>query len=556
MNISTSIKLLNGAIVGAILLAGGSVVLFDRAVDVERHALARQAEFKQLGNDLARASDYLTDEARRYVQFGDKRHLDNYWHEVKKTKTRDRVVSRLKELGAPQAEIDLIEQAKKNSDALIKTEEAAMLAVSEGRFDAARTLMFDENYDRNKQVIVDPLNAFQMAMNDRAALEVQTAASKTRLFMGIMVGTLAIAAAMVLGALYVYVVRRVVKPIEEMTVTMGVLAGGDKSVRVPNLGRADEVGAMADALEVFRANMIRADELAVEQASEREARDRRTQEIEKLTADFDRLVTAVLGEVAEATTQMQTTATSMASIAEETNRQSLAVASASEQASANVQTVAAAAEELSSSIGEISRQVSQSATVASKASDDANRTNVHVEGLAEAAQKIGEIVNLIQDIAEQTNLLALNATIEAARAGDAGKGFAVVASEVKSLANQTAKATEDIGQQVSDIQMATGEAVAAIKGIAGTVGEINVIATTIASAVEEQEAATREISRNVQDAASGTQEVSSNISGVTEAAGQAGSAAENVKGAADIVTVQAAELRKAIEGFLLNVRAA
>lgn len=556
MNISKSVTLLNSLIVACMVLVGGCVFLFNIAVSVERNAVAKQAEFKQLGDDLAAASDYLTNEARRYVQFGDKRHFDNYWHEVKVTKTRDRVVKRLRELGAPQAELDLIDEAKANSDALIKTEDAAMKAVSEGAFDAARKLMFDDAYDRNKQIIVDPLTEFQKTMNRRAALEVDAAASTTRLYMWIMEALLAVVATVVLGTLYFYVVRRVVKPIEEMTVAMETLAAGDTTMQVPNTGRTDEIGAMAGAIEVFRANMIRAAELAIEQTKEHAIRDNRTLAIENLTLEFDQLVTAVLDEVGVATTQMQSTATSMATIAEETNRQSIAVTSASEQASTNVQTVAAAAEELSSSIGEISRQVNQSAATASTASEAAAQTNIHVEGLAEAAQKIGEIVNLIQDIAEQTNLLALNATIEAARAGDAGKGFAVVASEVKSLANQTAKATEDISTQVTDIQAATQEAVDAIKNIAGTVNEINAITANIASAVEEQEAATREISRNVQDAASGTQKVSSNISGVTQSAGQAGESAESVKGAAGVLTAQTTDLRKAIESFLLNVRAA
>jgi methyl-accepting chemotaxis protein len=556
MKITTSIKVLNGAIVGAILLAGTSVVLFDRAVGTEREALARQSEFKQLGLDLAAASDYLTNEARRYVQFGDQRHYDNYWREVNETKTRDRVVTRLEELGAPQAELDLIETAKNNSDALIQTEDAAMKAVAEGDFEAARRLMFDDNYDRNKAVIEEPLSAFQEMMNDRAAGEVAAAVADTQVYMAIMVAMLGISAIMTLGALYFYVGRKVVRPIEEMTTAMGALAGGDKSVSIPHVGRSDEVGAMADAVEVFRANMIRADELAAEQERERAARDKRAQTIEKLTGDFDQAVSAVLNQLGAATEQMQSTASSMAAIAEETNRQSTVVATASDQASTNVQTVASAAEELSSSIQEISRQVSQSTKIAGKATQDATDTNVQVEGLALAAQKIGEVVSLIQDIAEQTNLLALNATIEAARAGDAGKGFAVVASEVKSLANQTAKATEDIGKQITDIQSATGDAVGAIKGIAHTIGEVNEIATTIASAVEEQEAATREISRNVQDAASGTREVSENISGVTQAAGQAGSAADQVKSAATSLATQSTDLRRAIEDFLAGVRAA
>src|SRR3546814_14366454 len=69
----------------------------------------------------------------------------------------------------PQEELDLIETAKNNSDALIKTEEAAMKAVADGDFEAARKLMFDEAYDRNKQVIVEPLNEFQSTMNAPAA---------------------------------------------------------------------------------------------------------------------------------------------------------------------------------------------------------------------------------------------------------------------------------------------------------------------------------------------------------------------------------------------------
>ena len=75
--------------------------------------MQREAEFKQLGIELATASDYLTNEARRYVQFGDKAPYDNYWKEVNETKTRDHVVARLTELKAPQKELDLIEKAKR-----------------------------------------------------------------------------------------------------------------------------------------------------------------------------------------------------------------------------------------------------------------------------------------------------------------------------------------------------------------------------------------------------------------------------------------------------------
>jgi methyl-accepting chemotaxis protein len=384
----------------------------------------------------------------------------------------------------------------------------------------------------------------------RAELEQAQAAS----FWAVLVGSalavlIAIVAAVTLS-------RGIGRPVVAMTAAMGSLADGNHAVEIPATERRDEIGLMAKAVLVFKENMIKAKELAAEEAEAQKRRERRAQKVDQLTGDFDSDVSIVLKTVSSAATEMQATAASMTSTAEETSRQSTVVAGASEEASTNVQTVAAAAEELTTSITEISRQVTQSAEIAGKAVDDAERTNVQIQGLAEAAHKIGEVVQLITDIASQTNLLALNATIEAARAGEAGKGFAVVASEVKNLANETAKATDEITGQITGIQQATRDAVEAIQSISGTIGQINEIASGIASAVEQQGAATQEIARNVQQAAAGTQEVSSNITGVSEAATATGAAAEQVQTAAAELSEQAEIMRGKVETFLAEIKAA
>ena len=285
-------------------------------------------------------------------------------------------------------------------------------------------------------------------------------------------------------------------------------------------------------------------------------REKRQKTMDSAIGSFDSSVNQVLTVLGSATGQMKSAAQTMTVSAEEASQRSTAVASASEEASTNVQTVAAAAEELSASITEISRQITQSGKIASRAVEEATHTNTVIEGMAEAAQKIGEVVKLINDIAGQTNLLALNATIEAARAGDAGKGFAVVASEVKSLATQTAKATEDIAAQINAMQSATKGAVDAIKGIGATIGEIHQTATAIAAAIEEQGAATQEITRNVQQAAVGTNEVSSNIAGVNQAASQTGTAATQVLASATELASQSDNLRGEVERFFQAIRAA
>jgi methyl-accepting chemotaxis protein len=350
--------------------------------------------------------------------------------------------------------------------------------------------------------------------------------------------------------------RGVSRPIAGMTDAMSRLAQGDQTVAVPGVGRGDELGRMADAVQVFKESMVRADTLAAEQKAAQERRNRRQEAIEQQIKTFDESVATTLGQLGSASSELHATAESMATTTADTSRQATAAAAASEQASTNVQTVASAAEELSSSIAEISRQVAESAKIAGQAVDDASRTNAKVQTLAEAAQKIGDVVKLINDIAGQTNLLALNATIEAARAGEAGKGFAVVASEVKSLATQTAKATDDIAAQIKAIQGATNDSVQAIEGITGTIGRINEIATTIASAVEEQGAATQEIARSVQQASAGTMEASSNIIGATQAASATGQAASEVQTAAGNMSQQGDRLRTAIDSFLAAIRAA
>lgn len=360
-----------------------------------------------------------------------------------------------------------------------------------------------------------------------------------------------------LGGLFsITIGNAIARPLLGMTSAMRRLADGDMSVPVPGVGRTDEIGQMADAMQIFKENRIQADRLAAQQEIDRATQEARSSRLDALSNAFEHKATDLVGLVSSAASQLQATARSMSSTVGQATQRAMGVASAAEQASVNVQTVATAADQLASSIAEISRQVGQSAQVACKAREDAMHTDDVVRGLAEGAEKIGQIVNLINDIAGQTNLLALNATIEAARAGDAGRGFAVVASEVKALAGQTGKATEEIARQIGQVQAATQEAVSSIRGIGTTITQISEIAAAIAAAVEEQGSATQEIARNVQQAASGTQDVSSNIVAVSQGVTDTGAAAGEVLEAAAGLSRQAEELRAEVTGYIAGVKAA
>ena len=360
-----------------------------------------------------------------------------------------------------------------------------------------------------------------------------------------------VAAVMVCGfGVGLYLVRDLSNGIASIVKPMQALGSGDLTAEVMRRGEKTEIGAMADALQVFKDALIAKKAADAEAARDAEAKIERGRRVDSITSNFEAMIGEIVDTVSSASTELEASAGTLTSTAERAQELATTVASASEEASTNVQSVASATEEMASSVNEISRQVQESARMAGDAVDQAARTNDRVSELSKAAARIGDVVELINNIAGQTNLLALNATIEAARAGESGRGFAVVASEVKALAEQTAKATGEIGQQITGIQAATQESVSAIQEISGTIGRLSEISSAIAAAVEEQGAATQEISRNVQQAAQGTQMVSANITDVQRGATETESASSHVLSAAQSLSTDSNRLKVEVAKFL------
>jgi methyl-accepting chemotaxis protein len=356
----------------------------------------------------------------------------------------------------------------------------------------------------------------------------------------------------------VLVVRGITSPLASLTACMRRLAAGDFEVVLPGLGRKDEIGTMARAVEDFK---VKAEEKARGEAQaqaedERATGARRKHDMHRLAGEFEAAIGNIIDAVSSAATELEAAATTLTKAAETTQDLSGTVAAASEEASAHVNSVASATDELSGSVGEIATQVRESSRIAGDAVHQAQRTDARIAELSQAAGRIGDVVKLITSVAEQTNLLALNATIEAARAGEAGKGFAVVAQEVKALAAQTARATEEISTQITGMQTATEESVAAIKEIGGTIGRMSEIATSISTAVEEQGATTHNISRSVKEAAQGTAEVAAHISQVNRGAEETGRASAQVLSSAKSLASESNHLKVEVEKFLTTVRAA
>ncbi|WP_192859684.1 methyl-accepting chemotaxis protein [Bradyrhizobium sp. DOA9] len=366
-------------------------------------------------------------------------------------------------------------------------------------------------------------------------------------------------ASIAIGLLLSFAIGRgIARPVITMCSAMAELARGRHEIVLPGLGRRDEVGKMAGAVELFKRQAIERTEreaAAIEERNKSAAELRRS-ELTRFAGTFEAAVGDIVNDISSSARQLEVAASTLSRNAEATGDLTTAVVGASRESAGSIRSVAAAAEELSLSINEIRAQVRNSNDISENAVQQARDTDVRIAALSEASHRIGDVVKLITAVAEQTNLLALNATIEAARAGDAGRGFAVVASEVKSLASQTARATEEIGAHIQGMQLATGESIAAIKTIAGTIGEISSISGSIASAVDQQTATTQEIARSAQHAASGTGQVSTNLEQVNREATETGAAASAVLQSARGLTEASQRLRVELDSFMANVAAA
>lgn len=365
-----------------------------------------------------------------------------------------------------------------------------------------------------------------------------------------------IAAIVMVVVLLVLLRQTVAAPIQRMTAAMQNIAEEKFETAVPELHRQDEIGAMAATVQVFKSNALERRALSEERNQELLQRERRIEALNKLILEFDQNLTRSIQSVTGSAQTLAETAKVLNSTAEVSTLNATSVAAAAEQAAANVQGVAAASDTLASAIGRITDMVLASRRVTERATSAAADTNLLVTSLAETTGSISRIVGLINAIAEQTNLLALNATIEAARAGDAGRGFAVVATEVKSLAAQTANATEEIGAQITAMRSASDSAVMAIRSISEVVGELSAISSQISSAVEMQGESTKEIALNVSEAAKGTDDVSVNVVGVMQGATTTRDTAGKVHQAADHLSEEADALRRNVETFLGQLRAA
>jgi methyl-accepting chemotaxis protein len=340
---------------------------------------------------------------------------------------------------------------------------------------------------------------------------------------------------LIIAVLAIIALRMVARPLGAMSAAMAQLARGE-SIDIPALDRTDEIGAMAQAVQVFKDNAAEKQRLEAAAQAEGE-RQRRTDEERRRTeqaaadevanlvsaaaaGDFSRrlpvegregfwrslceglnqwadTVNDALGRIAAgihgikgSTAELSTGVTDLSSRTEEQ------VASL-EQVAASIRLLNTTVQQSAESAGQAS-QLAVAARNAAENGGEVAKTAVAAMGeIEQSSQRISEIVGMIDEIAFQTNLLALNAAVEAARAGEAGRGFAVVAGEVRALAQRSSQASKDIKGLILNSSSQVRQGVDLVNRAGGTLADIVSSVKRVSDIVAEIAAANKEQSASV-----------------------------------------------------------
>ena len=273
MRLSTITNWAYGATVALTLASGATMLMASSAEQAERAAVEQRAALDQMTSALLEDSYRQTEQARAYAITGDPTHVIAYRREKAALRSVEQRIAHFRDVGAGQNELNALHQALQLVDGLTEEQEAAISAAETGNGEAARAILFGNEYGRELDNAGAQVTRFQYILDQRteaAVLRATEATHQWRRMSEIMLGATAL---LFLFVLYFILKQRILRPVVRLSDVVTRLAAHDFEAIPPDFPQVDEIGDMAQAIRIFRENGLERQRLEQERDADRIMRD-------------------------------------------------------------------------------------------------------------------------------------------------------------------------------------------------------------------------------------------------------------------------------------------
>ncbi|HLS06706.1 MAG TPA: methyl-accepting chemotaxis protein [Bacillota bacterium] len=362
-----------------------------------------------------------------------------------------------------------------------------------------------------------------------------------------------------------YISGTIAKPVMTVTEHVKQVANGDLTHEMLNIKTRDEIGELANNLEVMT-NNLRHLIHQVSTASEQVAASS-----EQLTASAEE-ASGATEQISASTQQIASGAEQQVVNADNAEEVIHDVSQNVTQISTHIVNVTDVSNDTVETATNGNEVINQSIAQMQQIEETTDETAKAVNELGNKSAEIENIISVITDIAEQTNLLALNAAIEAARAGEHGQGFAVVADEVRKLAEQSAQATDQIYTIIQEVQQVintsiegmeegtnavrdgtqlTEQAGHAFKMITNAVSNVSDQLQNVSKTTDQLSRDSTQMVKSMESVKSISEDFSSSTQEVAAAGEEQNASMEEIAAASQTLAKMAEDLQKSIGAFKL-----
>jgi methyl-accepting chemotaxis protein len=301
--------------------------------------------------------------------------------------------------------------------------------------------------------------------------------------------------------LLIILVRRLTRPLSEITRAVDLVARGEWRVEVMHTNRLDEIGQIARAISAMQLSLAERDRMRQEMVRI-DAINQRRFVLEKAVSRFEDGMAVVMKKISDTVHTLAASNEALDLAARQADVQAEKIRNTSVVTASRTTIASKTTIELSRTIREIGERVRNTGSVVHQSEVHVRAAEAKLGEVSSVAHEVEDAIAALQGFVADLGHLSLKASLEAVAAGEAGQKFSPLAQSVNALSCKAAEATEIITRELmrlSEIADGAYEEIGEVKDVLG-----NALRETreISVAVEEQDAATREIAEGLGNSAS------------------------------------------------------